>query len=387
MKSQELSKKYKQYVIDLRRDFHMNPEPSMEEYETSKRIKEELSKIGVEYVARGGTGVVATIKGEKNGKTVALRGDMDALSLEDKKTVLYKSKVEGMCHGCGHDGHTAMLLGAAKVLNEMKDEINGTVKLFFQPGEEVAKGAKAMIEDGALDGVDSVMGLHLMVDQPVGKICAQPGPFTASTDRFIIKIKGKGGHGARPDQAIDAAVITSSIVMNLQTIVSRETSPLDSVVLTVGKLQSGSRFNIIAEDGYIEGTVRYFTYEKGEEVPKQMERIVKGITEAMRATYEFEYQYLTFPVINDEACSLIGEETARKLVGEEGVLRTEKSTGGEDMSFFMKEKPGVMAYIGAGNKEKGIVNPHHHPMFDVDEDALEIGTSFYVQYALDYLNS
>ncbi len=386
MKSKELAKKHKQYVIDMRREFHMNPEQSMQEYRTSQRIKEELDKIGVEYVACGGTGVVATIKGKNEGKTVALRADMDALNLTDKKEKEYKSQVEGMCHGCGHDGHTAMLLGVAKVLNEIKDELNGTVKLFFQPGEEVAEGAKAMIKDGALLGVDSVMGAHLMVDYPTGLICAQSGSLCASTDLFKIKIKGKGGHGSMPHQTVDAVVVGSSIVMNLQTLASRETSPLDSVIISVGIFKSGSRFNIIAEDAYLEGTTRYFTYEKSEEIPKSIERIAKATAEAMRATAEMEYQYLAPPVVNDETCSKIAENTVRSLLGDEGVAFVEKTPGGEDMSFFMKERPGVMAFIGAGNKEKGIVNPHHHPLFDIDEDALEIGTSFYAQYAIDFLN-
>ena len=237
----------KDYVIEMRRYFHQYPEKSLEEYETSKRIKEELDKMGIPYISVANTGVIATIEGKNPGKTVALRADMDALSVvEENDSIDYKSKIDGMMHACGHDGHTSMLLGAGKVLNDMKDEINGTVKLFFQPAEEVAQGAKAMIADGALEGVDGVFGIHLWTDLECGKISVEEGPRMAAADIFKIIVKGKGGHGSLPQQGVDAVVVSSAIIMNLQSIVSRETSPLDSVVVSIGALHSGTRFNVIA---------------------------------------------------------------------------------------------------------------------------------------------
>ncbi len=222
MKVKEITSKYKNYIVKMRREFHANPEASMQEVRTSQRIKEELDKMGVPYVSAANTGVIATIKGDNPGKSVALRADIDALTVCELNEVDYKSKVNGLMHACGHDGHAAMLLGAAKVLNESKDKINGTVKLLFQPGEEVGEGARAMIGDGAMEGVDTAFGIHLWADLEVGKVAVEEGPRMASADILKINVKGKGGHGSAPHECIDALVVASSIVMNLQNIVSRQ---------------------------------------------------------------------------------------------------------------------------------------------------------------------
>ena len=385
MKTLDLAKKNQDYVIQMRREFHMNPEVSMQEYNTCKRIKEELEKMGVEYKGIAGTGVIATIKGNKPGKTVALRGDIDALAVVEENTHNYVSKVHGMMHACGHDTHGAMLLGAVKVLNEMKDEIEGTVKFFFQPGEEVGKGAAAMVAEGALEGVDGVMGIHISSDMPVGTINADPGPRMASADSFKVTITGKGGHGARPEQCIDAVVVGAATVMNLQSIVSRELSPFDPVVVTTGSIKSGTRFNVIAPTAVLEGTVRYYKPEYKKIIADAIERIAKSTAEAYRATAEMEYSNLVKITINDDTCTSIAREAAGKIVGKENVIETPPATGGEDFSEFSSIVPGVMCNLGSGNEEKGTTYPHHHGKFDVDEDAFVYGVAFYAQYAIDYL--
>ena len=385
MKTLDLAKKNQDYVIQMRREFHMNPEVSMQEYNTCKRIKEELEKMGVEYKGIAGTGVIATIKGNKPGKTVALRGDIDALAVVEENTHNYVSKVHGMMHACGHDTHGAMLLGSAMVLNEMKDKINGTVKFFFQPGEEVGKGAAAMVAEGALEGVDSVMGMHISSGLPSGTINADPGAKTASADYFKITVTGKGGHGAEPEKTIDAVVVGSAVVMNLQSLVSREFSPFDPLVVTIGSIHSGTRFNVIAPTAVLEGTVRYYNPEFKEKVPAAIERIAKATAEAYRATAEMEYSSLVKPTINDDVCAELAQESAAKIVGKENVIHTPAGTGGEDFSEFSSIVPGVMTRLGAGNVEKGITYPHHHGKFDVDEDAFVYGVAFYAQYAIDYL--
>ena len=385
MQTKKLAEKYKDYVIKMRREFHMNPEASMEEYNTSRRIREELDKAGIENRSIAGTGVIATIKGEHPGKTVALRGDIDALAVIEESGKEYASKVHGLMHACGHDTHGAMLLGSAMVLNEMKDKINGTVKFFFQPGEEVGKGAAAMVAEGALEGVDGVMGIHISSDMPVGTINADPGPRMASADCFKVTITGKGGHGARPEQCIDAVVVGAATVMNLQSIVSRELSPFDPVVVTTGSIKSGTRFNVIAPTAVLEGTVRYYKPEYKQVIADAIERIAKSTAEAYRATAEMEYSSLVKPTINDDACAELAQESAAKIVGKENVVHTPAGTGGEDFSEFSSIVPGVMTRLGAGNVEKGITYPHHHGKFDVDEDSFVYGVAFYAQYAIDYL--
>ena len=386
MSIKEIAKKHEQYTIDMRREFHMYPEPSMKEERTAKRIKEELEKMGIPCVSMAGTGVLGTIKGKNPGKTIALRADIDALDLPEKNDVSYKSKHEGFMHACGHDTHAAMLLGAAKILNEMKDEINGTVKLMFQPGEEVAQGAKRMIEDGALEGVDEVFGMHINSKFDSGKIGAGAGPKSASTDMFKIKIKGKGGHGAAPHQTVDSVVVASAIVMNLQTIVSRETNPMEPLVLTVGKITSGSRWNIIADDATIEGTTRTYNRELRNSLHSILERVAKNIAASYRAEAEVEYSYLCSAVINNELPTERAKNTIVKLFGKDALVESEQQMGGEDFSEYLNIVPGTFISLGAGNEAKDSCYPHHHPKFEIDEDVLINGALIHAQYALDFLN-
>ena len=382
----ELAREYRDYVISLRRHFHQYPELSLEEFETSKKIKEELEKMGIEYVSAGETGVIADIKGSKPGKTIALRADMDALPVEELTECDFKSKIDGNMHACGHDSHMAMLLGAAKILNGMRDQINGTVRLIFQPAEENAKGAPAMIRDGAIDGVDSIFAIHIWAQIPVGKVSLEAGPRMASTDLFYIDVKGKGGHGSQPENCIDAVVASSAIVMNLQTLVSRETRPHNPLVLSIGLLHSGTRLNVIAEEGRMEGTTRCFDPELRKQLPIKMERIIKNTAEAFGATATLEYDFAGSAVVNDERCSEIGQASVEKILGKDGNYQFEKVTGGEDFCFYLEQIPGALAFVGCKNDEKQCCYAHHNGRFAIDEDSLEIGTALYAQYAIDFLN-
>lgn len=377
-----LGKKYSDYMVEMRRYFHENPEPSTEEYNTSAKIKNELDKMGIPYTSIAGTGIIGTITGAKQGKTVALRADMDALQVNECTGLPFASKKEGLMHACGHDGHIASLLGAAKILNEIKDEIHGTVKLFFQPAEETAWGAKKMIEEGAIEGVDGVFGIHLWADIELGKISVEAGARMASTDLFRIKVTGKGGHGSLPHQGVDAVVVGSAIVMNLQSIVSREISPLEPAVVSVGQIKSGSRFNVIAPDAFMDGTTRAFSAEVRGKFHSMIDRIAKNTAEAYRATAVTEYEYLVPVTINDESCSTIAEETVRETFGEEALTKFPKITGSEDFSYFSNEREGVLCFVGTGTEN---YYPHHHPKFAVDERALPISASMYAAYAVNYL--
>lgn len=365
----------------------MHPELSLQEERTSGRVKEELEKMGIPCVTLCKNGVLGTISGGHPGKTIALRADMDALNIVEKTGASYQSKTDGVMHACGHDAHTSMLLGAAKILNELKDHLKGTVKLIFQPGEEIARGAKLMVENGAMDGVDEVFGMHVMgTDFPIGKIALRKGPMMASCDGFRITIKGKGGHGSMPNQGIDALLTAAAVTMNLQSIVSREISPMDNIVVSVGKIESGSRFNIIADEAVMDGTVRCFSHEIRSEIPQIIERIAKSTAAAYRAEAELEYTLMTAPVINDSVSVDRAKKAVAKILSEDAVVDMPPTTGAEDFSEYMLKAPGVFAIVGVKNEEKGFVHNIHHPQFDIDEDVLKCGASLHAQYAVDFLN-
>lgn len=387
MNIRELVKKNSDYVIEMRRDFHMHPELAFEEFRTSKIVKEELDKLSIPYIEAGGTGVVATIKGKNPGKTIALRADMDALPVQEENDVEYKSVNDGKMHACGHDGHTAMLLGAARVFNEIKDEINGTIKLIFQPAEEIAAGAKAMLKDSNfMDNVDGSFAIHLWSVLDIGTVSVEQGPRMAGADKFVITIKGKAGHGSMPQQAIDPIVVGSAIVMNLQSIVSRETSPLDSVVVSTCSFKAGTGWNIIPNTAVLEGTVRSFDPEIRNQLPNMMERIIKNTAATYRAEAELEFTLGAPPVINDKNASELAGKSVEKILGKGAVGEMIKTTGGEDFACFLEKAPGLLAFVGMRNEAKESHYAHHNERFNMDEDALETGTNLYVQYALDFLN-
>lgn len=382
----ELGKKYKDYGIKMRREFHMYPEKSMMEIRTSQRIKEELEAMGIEAKITDNAGVIADIKGQGNGGIVALRADIDALDVDEKNNVDYKSTVPGLMHACGHDAHGASLLQAAKIMNDIKDQINGTVRLVFQPGEEVALGAKKMIEHGAMKDVDGVFGIHIWNDLECGKVSVQEGPRMAAGSQFKITVEGKSGHGSMPHQTVDAVVVASAIVMNLQPYISREVSPMESVVVSVGKISGGTRFNVISGSVEMEGTARCFTKEQTENFESDIRRIVENTAATYRAKATLEYETLVYPVINDKSMSEIGEASVIKLFGEEGNEYFPQTTGGEDFSYFMDEVKGAFAFVGAKNVSKNEYYPHHNERFMIDEDCIENSAIMYSQFAVDFLN-
>ena len=388
MNVKDITKKYKDYIIEKRRYFHMNPEPSFNEYNTSKVIQEELTKIGIPFEIFAKTEIIATIKGKNPGKTVLLRADMDALEVYEKNDVSYKSQKDGLMHACGHDGHIAMLLGAAHVLNDVKNDFSGEVKLLFQPAEETAQGAKAVIEESKItNSIDAAFAIHLWQGVPVGKISLESGARMAAADLFSIKVKGKSGHGSMPHETIDAVVVASAIVMNLQHLVSRNTNPLDTLVVTVGKLVAGTRHNIIAGEALLEGTIRSFSDEVWKKVPEQLERVVKNTAAAYDASVEINLTRATPPLVNNQDISNILKNSAVKLYGEEVVTKYEKTPGGEDFAYFTQVVPGALAFVGIRNDAKGINSPHHSETFNMDEEALEMGANLYAQFAIDFLNS
>lgn len=387
MNTNEHAAPYKDYVVEMRRHFHMNPELSLEEYETTEFVAKELDKIGVPYERLTKTGLIATIQGKSSGKTVALRSDMDALNVTQKNDVSYKSKNEGKMHACGHDAHTAILLGAAQILNDMKDTFQGTVNLVFQPAEEVAAGAKDLMAAGDwYSKVDNFFGAHVWSGLESGKVSVEAGQRMAAADLFKIKVTGKSGHGSMPHQTVDSVVVASAIVLNLQTLVSREYSPLDALVITVGSIHSGNRFNVIAGSAELEGTVRYFTREIAGTIEDSMRRVIESTAAMYRCEATLEYSYVTPPLINEEFSSAVAYEAALKTHGAENITKLEKTTGGEDFAYYLKDKPGCFAFIGTKNVEKKTDVAHHNENFDIDEDALIAGSALYAEYAMTYLS-
>lgn len=385
MNYEEVAKNYNEYQVTMRRYFHENPEISTKEYNTSKVVKDELTKMGVEWVPCGlETGVLATVKGAKPGKTILLRGDMDALSVTEESGVEYASKNEGVMHACGHDCHISMMLTAAKILNDHKDELCGTVKLAFQPAEEVALGAKSMVENGAMEGVDGCFAIHVWSDVESGHISCDAGPRMAAAYQYAINVKGKGGHGAAPHQCVDAAVVTSAIVSDLQTIVSREIDPMDPAVVTVGVINVGERWNVVPEKGRIEGTMRCFSDYLWENLPKMVDRIAENAAKAFRAEVTTEYVRLVPPTNNNPVMADIAKNAAKKIMGEDAPVALPATMGGEDFAFFMEKAPGAVALLGVRNEECGAIWPQHSSHYRVDENALVKGAMLYVQTAMDF---
>ena len=370
------------YVVEMRRDFHRHPEASFEEFRTTKRIAEELDKMGIPYRLFEPTGLVGEIKGGKPGKCIALRADIDALTTTEKTGLPYASENEGYMHACGHDTHTAMLLGAAKILSSVKDELCGTVKLIFQPAEELASGAKCIVEQGVLDGVDAAFGQHIFSRRPAGSLSLSEGTLHPAADYFKLTVTGKASHGALPDEGIDATVAASAIVLALQTISSREFSPLDPIVVTVGTLHSGARFNIISGEAVLEGTVRIFNKDIHPHMPEIMERIAKQTAAAYRCTAELDYQFKTEILVNEPHMTAIARAAAEKLVPPEKIFPFQRNMGGEDFAEYTSHIPCAFVALGGGGDA-----PQHSDLFCIDESAMETGSALYAQVAVDYLNS
>lgn len=379
----------KDYIIEMRRYFHQNPELSLEEYETTKKIVEELNKMGIEVSTfkNGLTGCVGIIRGGKEGKTLLLRADIDALSVHEKTNLEFASKVEGKMHACGHDCHAAMLLGAAKILNEIKDELSGVIKLFFQPAEEIGMGAKLAIEQGIMDNVDACYSVHVTPRFASPKINMQYGERMAATDVFELIIEGVSSHGSSPHLGHDAIVAAGAVITTLQTIVSRINNPLKPAVVTIGTIKGGQRFNVIANEVVMEGNVRTFDKNFRKEIENHIREISENIAKAHGCIARLKYRYGTGIVINkDKDLVDIAQNAVKKLYGEETLIEMEKITGGEDFSLLMEKAPGIFGYIGTKNPDiAGSEKINHHECFTVDEDSLIRGTAVTVQFAIDYL--
>ena len=378
-------------MIQDRRDFHMYPELGFEEHRTAGRIVEALRAAGIDEIQTGiaQTGVVALIRGRAPGKTVLLRADIDALPVTERNDVPYRSRHEGKMHACGHDAHTAMLLATARILHARRAEFDGIVKLVFQPAEEGPGGALPMIEAGVMENphVDAALGLHIWNTMEVGKVGVRSGPVMANTDEFSLTIRGRGGHGAMPHLSVDAITVAGQVISALQTIVARQVSPLDSAVVTIGTIHGGERHNIIAHEVTMTGTVRTFSRVLGEAVPGMIERVIRGVTTGHGAEYQLEYHRVYPATINDPQISDLVRDAAAKVLGWENVVEAEASMGGEDMAYFLQKVPGCYFFVGSANAEKGLIHPHHHPAFDIDEDAMPIGVQVMVQAAMDVLAS
>ncbi|MBL1226416.1 amidohydrolase [Enterococcus sp. BWR-S5] len=378
----------KEEVIALRRHFHQYPEASLKEFQTIKRIKEELTALTIPFVEVGETGVLATIEGRAPGKTILLRADIDALELEDKTEKDYQSKNPGLNHACGHDGHAAALLGAAKILKNRDKDFVGTILLAFQPAEEIGAGACQFVDGGFVENVDRVFGIHLDSSVEVGKLVATKGPTNASCDIFKIEVEGFSSHVAQPDVGRDAALAAASIVVELQKIVAREVSPLDTVVVGIGVIKAGTRYNIVANHAEIEGTVRTFSHETRAFVLKRVEEIANQIAEAHRTKIShFSVYDAAGPLINEEEATVLAQEVAADIVGAENVIKDHpKSLGADDFADFLSKAPGVYGRVGTRNlANEETQYGHHHEKFDIDEDGLAYATEYHVQYALSYL--
>jgi len=382
----EIIASYNDELVAIRRKLHKEPELSWQEFKTTQFVCDYLEQLNIPYRKTEPTGVIADITGGKQGKTVALRADMDALSVyELNRELEYHSQEDGKMHACGHDAHTAMLLIAAKALNEIKDELEGEVRLIFQPAEEVATGAKEMVRQGAVESVDNVFGIHIWSQIPSHKIQCAPGPSFASADLFKVIFKGRGGHAAMPHDTVDAVMIASSFALNVQTVVSRTVNPLRPAVLTIGKMEVGTRFNVIAENAVLEGTVRCFDVETRQHIQAQIHQYAEQIAAIYGGTAEVEYNYGTQAVINDKVSAELARQVIEQSFGEESYYLDDPTMGGEDFSFYLDKVPGCFALVGCGNAEKDSQWAHHHGRFNVDEDTLKVGSELYVQYAVNFL--
>jgi len=376
-------------LVEVRRDLHSHPETAFEEVRTSGIVAERLRALGLDVrTGMGRTGVMATVKGGRPGKTVLLRADMDALPILEENDVPYRSQNPGKMHACGHDCHTSILLGISQVLVSDAASMPGAVRLCFQPAEEQGGGADAMIRDGALDPrPDAAFGLHVWQDLDLGKVGVTPGPFMAAVDEFTVTVTGVGAHAAMPHLGVDPVLCLAHMATALQSIASRTTDPFREVVVSITQLRAGTAFNIIPESAWMNGTVRVFDPALWAELPSHFERIVRGVAAAMGCKVEIKYDRFNQPTVNDAAMSAIARAAAVEVVGEENVVDDIRTMGGEDFSSFLRKVPGCFIAIGSRNATRGLTYGHHHPRFDVDEASLEIGAEVLLRTARRFLGA
>lgn len=378
-------------MTEWRRTFHAHPELSFREVETTARIKGLLEEMGYSGLRVGTagipTGLVAELDTGRPGPCIALRADIDALPIAEQGNPPYRSKNEGVMHACGHDSHIAMLLGAARILKALEGELSGRVRFIFQPSEETPKnsGARAMIEEGVLDGVDAIAGLHTWGTIPAGVVGIHAGPFMAASDEWSVTIRGKGGHGALPHLSTDPIVAAGALIGALQAIVSRETNPLDAAVVTCGHVEAGNSVNIIPDRAFLEGIVRTFDPGIRKEIEGRMACMADRICGAMGCRAEFGYRNVLPATVNDEASTKRAAGLARDLFGPDRVKEIPPTMGSEDMSLYLERVPGTFLFLGTRNETKGIGQGQHHPEFDVDDDILPDGSALLAALAWDFL--
>lgn len=383
------AKEYFSYTQGLRRDFHAHPELGFQEVRTAGIVADELRKLGIEITTGvAETGVIGIIEGNGPGPVVLLRFDMDALPIEEETNAPYQSENPGVMHACGHDGHTSIGLTVAKILHKYQDQWKGTVKLVFQPAEEGMGGAKRMVEEGVLENPrpDFSLGMHVWNDIPVGQIAAAPGPIMAQADLMTIKIRGKGAHGASPHLGADPILAASQVVSAAQSVVARNVNPMETAVISITSIHGGTTFNVIPETVEMKGTIRTFLPEVREVVVSRFSELVNKVAEGMGCTAELNIEQVTLAVRNDERLAALVAETLPEVLPEVSYLPELRTMGSEDMAFLMDDVPGCFVFVGSQNKEKGLDYGHHHPKFDIDEEALVHGVTLISACAVKLLN-
>ncbi len=376
------------WLIETRRTIHMNPELGFEEVETSRLIAGYLEKFGLQVkTGMAKTGVIGLLKGGNPGKTVAIRADMDALPMEEANQVPYRSRVKGKMHACGHDAHVTILLGVARLFSSLANQVQGNIKWVFQPAEEGGGGGRVLTEEGVLENpkVDAIFGAHLFPDLKIGSVGIHEKEGLAATDRFVIKMIGRGAHGAYPHLSRDPITAVGHLITQINTIVSRSISPLDSAVITIGKVSGGTAFNIIPDEAEILGTVRSLTQKVREELKSRMEQVTQGVAKSFGMEYDFDFQYGYPALINDPEMSRLVAAACAKGIGKENVESIRPSMGGEDFAYYLQKVPGSFFRLGCRNEEKGIANPFHSSRFDIDEDVLPFGVEMFARIIDEYL--
>ncbi|TVY03073.1 M20 metallopeptidase family protein [Cohnella terricola] len=384
---QEVEDKLEDRIVGWRRYLHRHPELSFEEKQTAAFIAAELEKLELEVrTGVGGGGVLGVLRGSHPGATIALRADFDALPIQDEKQTEYASTVPGVMHACGHDGHTASLLGVASLLSEQREQLHGTVVFLFQHAEEKTPGgAQAMIADGCLHDVDAVFGIHLSTELPVGQIGFCSGSFMAAADAFTIQVEGRGGHAARPHETVDSIAIACSLVGQLQHIVSRRVDPMQPAVVSIGKIQGGTAFNVIAEKTLLEGTVRTFDPEARDLIEQELRGIADGVARASHASIHIDYLRGYPTLVNHDKETSIVREAIADTMPDAIIKELERRMGAEDFAYYLQHKPGSFFYVGARGADERTHYPHHHPRFDIDERALVLSAKAFLSIVGQYL--
>jgi amidohydrolase len=384
-----LTAEQRERMIELRRDFHRHPEIAHQEHRTAGIVAERLQALGLDSVRTGvgQTGVVGVLNGARPGQTVMLRADMDALPVvEADRGQPYRSLNQGVHHACGHDGHIAILLTAAEVLAARRTDLPGTISFVFQPAEERVGGAEGMIKDGALEPrPHACFGLHLWNDLEIGRVDARPGPIYASADAFSITLSGPGGHAAMPHQTVDPVLASAELIMALQTLVSRESPPLEPTVLTIGSIHGGTAPNIIPSRLELQGTLRVFDPSVRAHLLERMQAVIEGIASTFRVQAELHMTDCCPACINDAAMADLVSDVAAGVIGAPNVGRATRTMGADDMSLFLNAVPGCYMFVGSANRERGLDSPHHSPTFDFDERALDVGVQLLTNAALEFL--